>query len=137
MFRNKVLKFSLSVLKPLEEDVLVNTMDIESSTSNNTRQIVTQIRRLGAILSVLSFIILEIWVCYSLSHIEYNNGKKDSGFHPPINLTQFNCNNINPLDSERINLCKKLVNIFQLFNNTYHEISLTENEWVTLVQLLR
>src|SRR5271170_6521817 len=105
-------------------------MDVQSSDSTRPSLFV-QIRRTLAILSIITFAILEIYACYSLSQPHIHGEHK-------INTTNFSCDrNIDIGNTLHVNICNRLINIFQNWNNTLKEVTLSDSEWDTLAQLLR
>jgi|SRR5271170_406901 len=106
-------------------------MDSQSSASTRSSAFFVQIRRVLAILSFVTFIVLEIYACYSLSHGHLHSEHK-------INTSNFRCDkNIDIGDTLHVNICNRLINIFQNWNNTLNEVTLTDSDWDTLTQLLR
>ena len=105
-------------------------MDTASNASD--KSVYSLLRKIVAILSVITFIILEIYACYSISHIY-----ADKHTYTP-NLSHFSCDkNIDVNDKLHVNICNRLINIFQSWNNTLREVSLKAEEWSELAHLLR
>ena len=106
-------------------------MEVESSSSNRsyTTALFVQIKKIVAILSIITFLVLEIYACYSLTHL-YGGGK--------INTQNFSCDkNIDISNTLHVNICNKLISIFQNWNNTVKAVTISDDEWFMLAQLLR
>jgi hypothetical protein len=105
-------------------------MDLERTfnSSHSSKDIVSQIKRLITVLAFITFLVLEIYACYSISHAHSNQ----------LNTHNFSCNtNIDIGNNLHVNICNKLVNIIQHLNNTVASVTLSDTEWFTLSQLLR
>jgi hypothetical protein len=105
-------------------------MDAQRSAADNSRTsvLINQIKKLVAILSIISFVVLEIYISYSISNV--NSGR--------INPNNFRCDQSIDIGNQlHVNICNKLISIFQNWNNTLKQVSLTDTEWFTLTQLLR
>jgi hypothetical protein len=105
-------------------------MDNENPAHNNSQDIVTQVKRWAIVLSFITFLVLEIYACYSISHSYEPNSE--------LNPKKFSCSkNIDISNNLHVNICNKLINLFKNWNNTLKEVTLTDVEWYTLSHVLR
>jgi hypothetical protein len=102
--------------------------EIVSSSTLSSKNIVNQIRRLITILAFITFLFLEIYACYSISNTQGGQ----------LKAKNFSCDrNIDIGNNLHVNICNKLLNIFQHYNNSVVAVTLSDTEWFTLSQLLR